>query len=39
VGGADKEMVIDDNQYETICTLSTHDEIWHNSKDEAVQKL
>ena len=32
-------MVIDDNQDETISTSSTHNEIWHNNKDETVQKL
>ena len=36
VGGADKEMMIDDNQDETISTFSTHNEIWHKNKDETM---
>ena len=39
VGGADKEMVIDDNHDETISTNSTHNETWYNYEDETVQKF
>ena len=39
VGGADKEMVINDNHDETISTNSTHNETWYNYEDETVQKF
>ena len=39
VGGAGEEMVIDDNQDETISASSTHNETQHNYEGETVQKL